>query len=208
MIHLVNFCRNAMGAAGNAVAALLFVALTVLGIIIAMRGRGTMLWLVSVCAFFCGALMGAMIGILAFNSIIIMIILASVCSVLFVVLVRHVEAVGYFIGIGSLGWFLAFILTSEMNVAGDTINENTLLFLDLVVGIVMGFLASCRFKYTVTLVTAASGGVIASISALGLIGFYFADIKTWIIAIIIAVCGFAVQVHTYDLKAKPNKKHK
>lgn len=208
MIHLVNFCSNTMGAAGAAVAALIFLALTVLGIVIAMRGRETMIWVVSVCALICGTLTGAMIGILAFNSIIIMIILAAVCGVLLVVVVKKFKSIGYFIGISSLGWFLAFILTSEMNIAGDTINENTLLFIDLVVGLIMGIMAACRSKYTVSLVTAASGGVITAISSLALVGFYFADIKTWIIAGIIFVAGIIVQIHTYDLKPVKRKKRK
>lgn len=207
MIHLVNFCRSSMGAAGTAVSSAIFLALTVLGVVIAIRGRSTMIWLVSVCAFVCGALTGAIIGILAFDSIILMIVLASVCSVLLAVLVRHFKAIGHFLSIGCLGWFLAFVLTSEMNIAGDTMSENTLLFIDLVVGIVMGFMAACRSKFTASFVTAAAGGVIASISALALIGFYFADFKTWILAILIAASGFAVQIHTYDIKPpKPKKK--
>ena len=63
-----------MGAAGTAVAAVIFLALTVLGVVIAMKGRETMIWVVSVCALVFGTLAGAMIGILVFNSIIIMII--------------------------------------------------------------------------------------------------------------------------------------
>ena len=197
-----------MGAAGTAVAALIFIVLTVLGIIIAMRGRGTMIWLVSVCAFVCGTMLGAMIGILGFNSIIIMIVLASVCGVLFVFVVKRFERIGYFIGISSLGWFLAYILTSETNVVGGNMSENTLLFIDLVVGIIMGIMAACKSKYTVSVVTAASGGVIASISALALIGFYFADVKTWILAGIIAVAGFVVQIRIYDLGLIKKKKSK
>ena len=53
MIHLVNFCRNTMGAAGTAVAAVMFIVLAVLGVVIAMRGRETMMGVVSVCAFLC-----------------------------------------------------------------------------------------------------------------------------------------------------------
>ncbi len=195
-----------MGAAGSLVAALVFLALTVLGVIIAMRGRGTMIWLVSVSAFIFGTLTGAMIGMLAFNSIIIMAVLAAVCGVLLVVIVKRLTSVGYFIGIGSLSCFLAFIITSEMYVAGEGVSENTLLFIDLLIGIIMGTLAACRSKYIATFITAISGGVITAISSLALIGFYFADIKTWVIATIIAVVGFFVQVRTYDLT--PYKKRK
>lgn len=208
MIHLVNFCRNTMGAAGTAVAAVLFLALTVLGIVIAMRGRETMIGVVSVCAFLCGMLIGAMIGILVFNSIIIMIVLASVFSVLLMVVVKYYKSVGYFIGISTLGWVLAFILTSEMKITGLSVNENTLLFVDLVIGIIMGIMAASRSKITVSLITAASGGVIAATSSLALVGFYFPDIKTWIIAGIIFVAGMAVQIRIYDLKPVKRKKRK
>ncbi len=195
-----------MGAAGTLVAALVFLALTVLGVVIAMRGRGTMIWLVSVSAFIFGTLAGAMIGILAFDSIIIMAVLAAVCGVLLVVVVRRLTSVGYFIGIGTLSWFLAFIITSEMYVAGEGVSENTLLFIALLIAIVMGTLAACRSKYMATFITAVSGGVITAISSLALIGFYFADARTWIIATIIAVLGICVQIRTYDLK--PFKKRK
>ncbi len=208
MIHLVNFCRNTMGAAGTAVAAVLFLALSVLGIVIAMRGRETMIGVVSVCAFLCGMLIGAMIGILVFNSIIIMIVLASVFSVLLMVVVKYYKSVGYFIGISALGWVLAFILTSEMKITGHSVNENTLLFVDLVIGIIMGIMAASRSKITVSLITAASGAVIAATSSLALVGFYFPDIKTWIIAGIIFVAGMAVQIRIYDLKPVKRKKRK
>lgn len=208
MIHVVDFFRRTMGAGGSALVAVIFIALTVLGVMIAMRGRSAMMWIVSVCAFICGMLIGGMIGILVFDSIIVMIILSAIFSVLLVVVVKYFKGIGYFIGIASLGWFLAFVITSEMNVAGDTVNENTLLFIDLIVGVIMGIMAACRSKYIISVITAASGGVITAISSLALIGFYFADIKTWIIATAVAVFGFVVQIRRYDLKPVRRKKDK
>ena len=197
-----------MGAAGAAVAAVMFIVLAVLGVVIAMRGRETMMGVVSVCAFLCGMMLGAMVGILVFNSLIIMIILAAVLSVLLMVVVKYFKSVGYFIGISTLGWVLAFLLTSEMKIAPDSISNNTLLFIDLVVGIIMGIMAASRSKITVSLVTAASGAVIAATSSLALIGFYFPDIKTWIIAGIIFITGMVVQIRIYDLKPVNRKKKK
>ncbi|MBR0360663.1 MAG: hypothetical protein IIX21_06110 [Clostridia bacterium] len=208
MIHLVNFCRNTMGAAGTAVAAVLFIIFAVMGVVIAMRGRETMMGVVSVCAFLCGMLLGAMAGILIFNSLIVMIILAAVLSVLLMVVVKYFKSLGYFIGISTLGWVLAFLLTSEMKIAPDGISNNTLLFIDLVVGVIMGIMAASRSKITISLVTAASGAVIAATSSLALIGFYFPDIKTWIIAGIIFVTGMIVQIRIYDLKPVKRKKKK
>lgn len=197
-----------MGAAGTAVAAVMFIVLAVLGVVIAMRGRETMMGVVSVCAFLCGMMLGAMVGILVFNSLIIMIILAAVLSVLLMVVVKYFKSVGYFIGISTLGWVLAFLLTSEMKIAPDSISNNTLLFIDLVVGVIMGIMAASRSKITVSLVTAASGAVIAATSSLALIGFYFPDIKTWIIAGIIFITGMVVQIRIYDLKPVNRKKKK
>ena len=207
MIHIVDFCRNSMGAAGTAVAAILFLAFSVLGIVIAVRGRGAMIWLVSVCAFLFGLLAGSMIGILVLDSIIAMILLASVFGVMLVVVVKRFKSIGYFIGISTLGWLLSTLITSEMYIAGDKISENSLLFIDLMIGLIMGIMAACRSKYLVSVITAVSGGVITAISSLALIGFYFADIKTWIIAIVVSVFGLSVQIRTYDLAhTKPKKK--
>ncbi len=197
-----------MGAAGTAVAAVLFLVLAVLGVVIAMRGRQTMMGVVSVCAFLCGMLLGAMIGILVFYSLIIMIILSAVFSVLLVVVVKYFKSLGYFIGISTLGWLLAFLLTSEMKIAPDSISNNTLLFIDLAIGIIMGIMAASRSKITISLVTAASGAIITATSSLALVGFYFPDIKTWIIAGAIFVAGMAVQIHIYDLKPVKRKKKK
>ena len=69
-------------------------------------------------------------------------------------------------------------------------------------------MAASRSKITMSLVTAASGAVIAATSSLALIGFYFPDIKTWIIAGIIFVTGMIVQIRIYDLKPVKRKKKK
>lgn len=200
MINIINAFRDSLGAAGIIVATIVFLALTIVGVIISMRGRGAMIWLVSVSAFFFGLTLGSMIGILVFNSIIIMAVLGSIFAVLLVVVVRHFKSIGYFIGIGTLGWVLAYTVTSEMYISGGGVSENTLLFIDLVIAVVMGIMAACRSKYIVTFITSASGGIITAISALALLGFYFIDIKTWIIAVAVAVLGMLVQFKTYDMK--------
>lgn len=208
MIHVVDFFRRTMGFGGSVLIKLIFALLAFAGIIIAIRGRKAMVWLVSVSAFIFGMLLGAMLGILVFNSIILMIILASVCSVLLLVVVKKFKSIGYFIGVGSLGWFLSFIITSDMNVSSEVANENALLFLDLVIGVIMGFMAACRSKYITSVITATSGGVITAISVLALAESYFADEKMWIIAGMVALAGFIVQIHTYDLRPRLSKKHK
>lgn len=189
--------------------ALMFLAMAVVGVIIAVRGRGAMVTIVSVCGFLLGLLGGAMVGILCFDSLIAMIVLAAVGGVVLLFTVRNVKSIGYFIGIGSLSWFLAFVITSEMYVTDAKITENTLLFADLVIAVIMGFLAALRSKYTVSVVTSLAGGVMTSISILAMLGNYFADAKTWIIAGVVAVVGFIAQTRVYDLKPKRNKqKHR
>lgn len=205
MIHLVEFFTHRFGAMGNIASAVVFLALAVLGLIIAMRGRAVMVGVVAVCGFICGALAGAMIGLLCFNSIILMVILASVGGVLLLYTVKNIKSVGYFIGIGSLTWFLAFTLTSQMYVTDEAVTENTLLFIDLAAAVVMGILAACRSKYIVSVITAISGGVITAISSLAILGYYFADLKTWIIAGIVAAAGIMVQINVYDLKGSSKK---
>lgn len=204
MIHLVEFFTHRFGAMGNIASAVVFLALAVLGLIIAMRGRAVMVGVVAVCGFICGVLAGAMIGLLCFNSIILMVILASVGGVLLLYTVKNIKSVGYFIGIGSLTWFLAFTLTSQMYVTDEAVTENTLLFIDLA-AVVMGILAACRSKYIVSVITAISGGVITAISSLAILGYYFADLKTWIIAGIVAAAGIMVQINVYDLKGSSKK---
>ncbi len=206
MINVVDFFTHNFGLGGNVLVAFIFLAMAVLGVIIAMRGRGAMVWIVSVCGFIVGILVGAMLGILVFNSLIMMIILAAVGGVLLLYGVRTAKSIGYFVGIGTLSWFLAYIITSEMYVTNTSIDENTLLFIDMAVGIVMGFLAALRSKYIVSVVTAVAGGLLASISTLAIFGNYFADAKTWTIAGAIALLGIMVQIKTYDIKPPKKKK--
>lgn len=205
MIHLVEFFTHRFGAMGNIASVVVFLALVVLGLVIAMRGRAVMVGVVAVCGFICGVLAGAMIGLLCFNSIILMVILASVGGVLLLYTVKNIKSVGYFIGIGSLTWFLTFTLTSQMYVTDEAVTENTLLFIDLAAAVVMGILAACRSKYIVSVITAISGGVITAISSLAILGYYFADLKTWIIAGVVAAAGIMVQINVYDLKGSSKK---
>lgn len=206
MIHVVDFFTRTFGVGGNVLVAFIFFAMAILGVIIAMRGRGAMVWIVSVCGFLVGLFIGAMIGILVFNSLIMMIILASVFGVLLLFGVRTVKSIGYFVGIATLSWFLAFVITSEMNVTGTRITKNTLLFIDMAIGVIMGFLAALRSKYIVTIVTALAGGVMASICTFAIFGSYFADLKMWITAGAVALLGIVVQINTYDIKPSKGKK--
>ncbi len=199
MISIINSLRDSMGAVGMLIATVVFLALTVLGVLIATRGRGAMNKLVCVSAFIFGLMLGSMIGILVFNSIIIMAVLASICAVMLVLVVIRYKSIGYFIGIASLGYFLAYTVTSEMYI-GNGINKNTLLLIDLIIGFIMGIMAACRSKYLVTFITSLSGGIITAISSLALVGFYFTDIKTWIIAAAVTILGMLVQFRRYDLK--------
>lgn len=206
MINVVEFFTHNFGVGGNVLVAFIFLALAVAGVIIAMRGRGAMVWIVSVCGFVVGVLAGAMLGILVFNSLIMMIILAAVGGVLLLYGVRSARSIGYFIGIGTLGWLLSYIVTSEMYIGDSGVNENILLLIDFAVGVFMGFLAALRSKYIVSLVTAIAGGVLAAISTLAIFGSYFADAKTWTIAGAVAVLGLMVQIKTYDIKPVKKKK--
>ena len=209
MIHIVDFFTRTFGAGGSIIVAVIFFALAILGVIIAMRGRGAIDRIVGICSWATGTLSGAMLGLLCFNSLILMIILAAVGGVLLLYTVKNNKGIGYFIGIASLGWFLAFVITSEMNITDARFTENTLLFIDLVIGLGLGLLAALRSKYLVSLITAASGGVITAISTLAMIGYYFADTRTWVVSAVVALAGFAVQIHTYDLKSEgKNKKRR
>ena len=205
MINILNFCCSNIGVAGTVIAKIIFIIITALGVGIALRGRSTMIWIVSVCSFLFGATAGAMVSILWFNSIILMVILASVCAVLMVLVVRRFTTIGYFIGISCLGWFLCHMLTS--NISSDaSVSNNILLFLDLVIAIVMGTMAACRSKYIVTFITSSAGGVIASIGILAVFGSYFTDAKTWVIAAVITAIGIFVQFSIYDLHRLKKRK--
>lgn len=209
MIRIVDFFTRQLGTGGNVIVAVIFFLLAAGGVVIAMRGRGAMVWLVGVCGFLFGVTAGAMVGLLCFNSLILMVVFAAVGGVLLLYTVKNAKSVGYFIGIGSLSWLLALIITSEFYMSNAKVTENTLLFIDFLIGLFMGILAACRSKYIVSVVTALAGGMITSISTLVILGYYFSDIKTWVLAGMVALAGLAVQIHTYDLRhktAKPTKK--
>lgn len=206
MSRVVYFFNSHMSRGGGIIAAFIFFALAVLGIIITFRGRGAMVWLVGVCAAAVGILAGAMAGLLVFDSLIIMLIMAFAGGTILILLVRFVKAVGYFIGIGVLGFVIAYILTSEMYVSNTKITEQTLLAVDILAGLIMGVLSLIRSKYIVSLVTSAAGGMITSISLLALFGFYFADWKTWLLAAVVSIAGMMVQIKMYDLKPKKKQR--
>ena len=207
MNHIVDLFNTHFGKSSSLVMAIVFFAMAVLGVIIAFRGRQAMVWLVGVCAFFVGILAGAMTGLLVFDSFIIMIGAAILGGIILLLLVKFVKGVGYFIGISTLGFFLSYIVTSEMYITTTKITHGTLLAIDLVVGFIMGILSLVKSKYTVSLVTAAAGGMITSISVLVLFGFYFSDWKTWLLALLVAAAGMLVQIRIYDIhpQRKPKK---
>ena len=205
MSHMVDFFNTHMGKGGGIVAGFVFFALAVLGFIIAFRGRGAMVWLVGVCAAAVGALAGAMVGLLVFDSLLIMLVMAIAGGTILLLLVKFVKSLGYFIGIGVLGFYLSFIVTGEMYSANTKITEQTLLAIDMLVGIIMGLLSAIKSKYIVSVVTSAAGGMITSISLLALFGFYFVDWKTWLLAAVVAVAGMMAQIKLYDIKPPQRK---
>lgn len=206
MSHVVDFFAGRYGASGNIIVSIIFLAMMILGVVIATHGQGAMIWLVSICGMIVGIMGGAMAGLLIFDSFLLMLLFAAAGGVILLLLVRFVKSFGYFIGIGALGFFLAYTITSEMYTTNTRITENTILLIDMAAGIIMGMLAAIKSKYTVSVITAASGGVIASVSILALFRSYFTDWKTWIIALIIAVAGLAVQIRVYDIKPPEKRK--
>ncbi len=199
MIHIIEILFKTFGAGGNIVVGIVFFIMTILGMIIAMRGRRVMTWLVSACGMIIGILAGAMVGIMVFYSFVLMLVFAVIGGVLMLLLLKYLKGLGYFIGIGLLSFFLAFVMTSEMYITNTKITENTLLLIDLVIAVGMGILSVMKSKFFISFITATSGGMITSISVLGLFGYYFSDWKTWTIAILVAALGLYVQIKTYGL---------
>lgn len=105
MSHIVDFFNSRFGAGGGFVTFIIFAAFAVLGGIIAFRGRKAMVWLVSFCALFVGVLAGAMVGLLVFDSFIIMLVMAFLGGAALLLLVKYVKGIGYFIGISTLSFF-------------------------------------------------------------------------------------------------------
>lgn len=199
MSHIVDFFTRTFGSGGSIIVGIIFIILSVVGILIAVRGRQIMYGLAVFCGLCIGILSGAAAGLLLTNSLIIMIIASFIGGVLLMLLLKYVQALGYFLGIGTLGFLIAFVITSEFYIDSTKITENTLLLIDLIVGIITGVLAAIRSKYVISVITSAAGGMISSISILALFGKYFADWKMWVLAFIIAAFGMVMQIRIYDL---------
>lgn len=201
MSHIVDFFTSRFGSGGNIIVGIIFLVMSIIGILVAIRGRQIMVWLVGFCGLCLGILFGAAAGLLIFDSFIIMLITAFVGGTLLLLLVKYVKSIGYFIGIGALGFFIAFTVTSELYIDSTRITENTLLLVDLIAAIIMGILAAIQSKYVISVITSAAGGMIASISILAIFGKYFADWKMWALAMAIAVFGMIMQIRIYDLNS-------
>lgn len=206
MSHIVDFFTSRFGAGGNIIVGIIFLAMSIIGILVAIRGRQIMVWLVGVCGLCLGILFGAAAGLLIFDSFIIMLVTAFAGGTLLLLLVKYVKSIGYFIGIGALGFFIAFTVTSELYIDSTRITENTLLLVDLIAAIIMGILAAIQSKYVISVITSAAGGMIASISILAMLGKYFADWKMWVLAMAIAVFGMVMQIRIYDLNSRSGKR--
>lgn len=205
MSHVVDLFTDRFGAGGSVMAGMIFIAAALLGIVITLRGRQVMVWLVAFCAAAAGIIGGAAFGLLVFDSFTVMLITAFLGGTALLLLVRFAKSVGYFIGIGVLGFFIAFTVTSELYIDSTRITESTLVFFDLIAGFILGILAAVRSKYIVTVITAAAGGLITSISALALFGVYFADLRMWISAAVITAAGIAVQLRQDENKGRKKK---
>lgn len=210
MSHVADFFTNTIGAGYSFVLVILFAAMSVFGLIVAFRGKQTMVWLVGLCAFIVGLLGGAMAGLFIFNKLIIMIVMGIAGGIILSLLVKFVKGIGYFIGICALGFFLAFVITSEMYITDTKITEDTMLLFDIVVGVIMGFLAIIHSKHVTVFITAASGGLLAAIGLMASFGYYFSDWKLWLLALAISTAGALFQLKSSDdsqPKKKVNAKH-
>ena len=168
MSRVVTLLTSSFGVGGNIVVSCIFILLCLFGILVAVRGKWVMIWLVSF------MLAGAMAGLLIFNSFILMLICAIMGGTSMLLVGRYVKSIGYFISMFFLAFFISYVITSEMQITNTRITENTLLLFDLVVGL--------------------AGGMITSISILVLLGSYFADWKMWLIAIAVSIFGFVMQI--------------
>ena len=193
MSHIVDIFTEAFGAGGSVIVGIRFIITALLGALTALRGRQVIMWIVGFFAAGVGILGGAAFGLLVFDSFIIMLITAFLGGAALLLLVRFVKGLGRFIGMGALGFLIAFIITSELYIDSAKITENTLVFFDLIIGVLLGILAAVNSDIVVTLITAAAGGMVMSISVLALFGVYFADWRMWILAAVAAVFGAAVQ---------------
>lgn len=200
MSRIVDFFTGTFGASGSIIVGIIFIILAVAGILIAVRGRQIMYGLVVFSGLCIGILTGAAAGLLLTNSFIVMVVTAFAGGAALLVLLKYVRSVGYFLGIGALGFLIAYIITSELYIDSTRITENTLLLVDLIAGLITGVLAAIRSKYIVSVITSAAGGMISSISILALFGAYFADWKMWLLSLVIAVLGMIMQIRIYDIR--------
>lgn len=194
MSRVVTLLTSSIGAGGNIFVSCIFILLCVFGILVAVRGQEVMIWLVSFMLASIGIIAGAMVGLLIFNSFILMLVCAIIGGTSMLLVGRYVKSVEYFISMFFLAFFISYVITSEMQITNTRITENTLLLFDLVIGLVVGLLAIIKSKFIVTLITSVSGGMITSICILVLLGSYFADWKMWLIAISVSVFGFVMQL--------------
>lgn len=208
MSNILDILTRNFGMQGDKVMTVILAVMTVFGVIVTLAGRRVMVWLVSVCGMLAGMIAGAMIGLLIFDSFIIMIILALLCAAAMAVLIGRTKRFGYFIGMTCLSFFTAYIITSDMCASNAQLTEGTLVLIDMIIAVVSGLLAAVRSRYVVSFITSVSGGMIVSISVLALMGAYFSDWRTWTLAAIAAAAGMCVQVYTYDVKAVKHKHRK
>lgn len=208
MSRVVDLLSGSFGGGKNIVVSLMFLLLAVFGFVIAMRGRQLMVWLVGFCGLCVGILGGAMAGLLPFDSFLLMLIFALLGGVGMVLLVKYIKSVGYFIGMGSLSFFIAYMVTSDLTLSNTRITENTWLLFDLAASVLMGILAVIKSKYLVSFITSIAGGVMTSVSVFAMSGSYFADLKMWIFAATVAVLGIIVQIRVYDIHPSKNEPKK
>ena len=194
MSRVVTLLTSSFGVGGNIVVSCIFILLCLFGILVAVRGKWVMIWLVSFMLASIGIVAGAMAGLLIFNSFILMLICAIMGGTSMLLVGRYVKSIGYFISMFFLAFFISYVITSEMQITNTRITENTLLLFDLVVGLAVGLLSVIKSKFIVTSITSVSGGMITSISILVLLGSYFADWKMWLIAIAVSIFGFVMQI--------------
>lgn len=194
MIRIIEFFYKTFGSSGDVFVGIMFFLMTILGVVIALKGRQVMTFLVSLCGVAVGILAGAMFGLLVFDSFILMLIFAIIGGILLVLLMRYVKGLVYFIGISALSFFLAFVMTTETYETNTHITESTLLLMDLIIAVFMGVLSLVKSRYIIAFVTSMSGGMMASIGIFGFFGHYFSDWRTWTIAIMIAVFGMCIQI--------------
>lgn len=140
MVRITEFFYQRFAGAGGIVLGIIFFIMAVFGIVVAVNGKRIMAVLVRVVGAAVGILSGAMAGLLLFDSFILMIVFAVIGGFLIALLMRYVRGVVHFIGMSALGFFLAFVVTSEMYTSNTQITESSLLLVDLIIAFAMGIL--------------------------------------------------------------------